>query len=513
MKSPQNSRRPRNWPLTPTGLIGGDKFRLLFITYTGHSSANTDIENYNAYVQSQANAGNAHAAIKPYSYWFRVLGSTEDVSARDNTMTTGTGVPIYWMNGDKVADNYPDVYDGSWDSEMSSGRSGMPSSSAYTLWTGSENQGTRASAGGVYQTLGSTSVRVGRLNGTGEPLSSSNSAPGTNLHYYALSGVFIAPNNAATGQPAITGTPRVNETLSVDTSGITDPEGTANARFSYQWVRVDGSVDNDISGATNATYRLINDDAEKKLKVKVSFKDDQGFAEGPLESEPSDTIVAANVLVRNTSQTAKNAPSNLTATSPKKGQGFTTGSDSDGYSLDSIGFRFRNISVLSTAGSELTVTLNQNINTNFPGNALCTLIDPPTFTSDGVQTFTAPTSEEDLCPTLAANTTYHAVVARENVNTGAISLNITNSPNEDPGGADGFSIRNEGHYILSGSWLPSSGEVQMLEVKGASVVESIVSTHRTWVENRRGDAATEYENTGDFTIAQGFRTGGTAGVL
>ena len=32
------------------------------------------------------------------------------------------------------------------------------------------------------------------------------------------------------------------------------------------------------------------------------------------------------------------------------------------------------------------------------------------------------------------------------------------------------------------------------------------------MDNRQGDAATEYENTGDFTIAQGFRTGGTAGV-
>ena len=503
---------PRGWSLTPDGLVQGDKFRLLFITYTGYSSSNTDIENYNAYVQSQANADNAHTDIKAYSYWFRVLGSTEDVSARDNTMTTGAGVPIYWMGGDKVADNYGDFYDGSWDSEMSSGRAGIPSSSAYALWTGTENNGTRASANGVYQTLGTASVRIGSLNGSGDPLSSLNTTPGTNYHYYALSRVFIAPNNAATGQPAITGTPRVNETLSADTSGIADPEGTANADFTYQWIRVDGSVDNDISGATNATYRLTNEDADKQIKVKVSFIDDRDFAEGSLTSEPTSNIAGRNVLVRNTSQTAQNAPSNLTATSPKNGQGFTTGSDSDGYSLESIGFRFRNISALSTAGSELTVTLNQNINNNFPGNALCTLIDPPTFTSDGVQTFTAPTSEEDLCPTLAANTTYHAVVARENVNTGAISLNITNSPNEDPGGADGFSIRNGGHYILSGSWVSSSGEVQMIEVKGASVVESIVSTHRTWVENRRGDAATEYENTGDFTIAQGFRTGGAAGV-
>ena len=257
---------PRGWSLTPDGLVQGDKFRLLFITYTGYSSSNTDIENYNAYVQSQANAGNAHAAIKPYSYWFRVLGSTEDVSARDNTMTTGTGVPIYWMGGDKVADNYGDFYDGSWDSEMSSGRAGIPSSSAYALWTGTENNGTRASANGVYQTLGTASVRIGSLNGSGDPLSSLNTTPGTNYHYYALSGIFIAPNTDATGQPAISGTPRVNETLSVDTSGITDPEGTANADFTYQWIRVDGSVDAEISGATNATYRLTNEDADKQTQ-------------------------------------------------------------------------------------------------------------------------------------------------------------------------------------------------------------------------------------------------------
>ena len=41
--------------------------------------------------------------------------------ARDNTATTFTssdkGVPIYWLNGNKVADEYEDFYDGSWDDE------------------------------------------------------------------------------------------------------------------------------------------------------------------------------------------------------------------------------------------------------------------------------------------------------------------------------------------------------------------------------------------------------------
>ena len=32
--------------------------------------------------------------------------------------TTGTGVPIYWLDGTKVADDYADFYDGSWDDEV-----------------------------------------------------------------------------------------------------------------------------------------------------------------------------------------------------------------------------------------------------------------------------------------------------------------------------------------------------------------------------------------------------------
>ena len=414
---------PANWPLTPTGLIGGDKFRLLFITYTGHSSANTDIENYNAYVQSQANAGNAHAAIKPYSYWFRVLGSTEDVSARDNTMTTGTGVPIYWMNGDKVADNYPDFYDGSWDSEMSSGRSGMPSSSAYALWTGTENNGTRASANGVYQTLGTASVRIGSLNGSGDPLSSLNTTPGTNYHYYALSGIFIAPNNAATGQPAISGTPRVNETLSVDTSGITDPEGTANADFTYQWIRVDGDSETEIDGATRSTYSPTDQDVDKQLKVRVSFTDDQGFTEGPLVSETTFPIAGRDLLVRNIGQTVNaNLNYSLSSFTSRLAQSFTTGADENGYTLESVGIRFRSIADTSSADrSELTATLNAD-SSGAPGSAICTLTDPSSFTSSGVHTFAAP----NTCPTLTANTTYVMVLERTNNNSNAISLSGTN---------------------------------------------------------------------------------------
>ena len=44
------------------------------------------------------------------------------------------------------------------------------------------------------------------------------------------------PNSPATGQPAITGTAQVGETLTADTSGIADADGMDNASFTYQWL-------------------------------------------------------------------------------------------------------------------------------------------------------------------------------------------------------------------------------------------------------------------------------------
>ena len=65
---------------------------------------------YNSYVQ--ARAANGHAVIRPYGAGFRAIGSTASVDARDNTCSTGTGVPIHWLSGSKVADDYGDFYDG-----------------------------------------------------------------------------------------------------------------------------------------------------------------------------------------------------------------------------------------------------------------------------------------------------------------------------------------------------------------------------------------------------------------
>ena len=86
-------------------------------------------------------------------------------------------------------------------------------------------------------------------------------------------------NSPAAGQPTINGTPSVGETLTANVSGVSDPNGMGHANFTYQWLRNDGAGDSAISGATDATYTVSNDDVGNQIKVRVSFTDDDGFDE------------------------------------------------------------------------------------------------------------------------------------------------------------------------------------------------------------------------------------------
>ena len=86
-------------------------------------------------------------------------------------------------------------------------------------------------------------------------------------------------HHPATGAPTIVGTVEVGETLTVDTSGISDADGLTNVSYSYQWVSYDGNSYTDIQGATDSTYTLVPADEGKAFKVRVSFTDDAGFRE------------------------------------------------------------------------------------------------------------------------------------------------------------------------------------------------------------------------------------------
>ena len=283
------------WSLTPTGLAVGDQFRLLFLSSTKRDATATDIATYNTFIQTRAAAG--HTDIQAYSAGFRVVGCTAATDARDNTETTyistAKGVPIYWLNGAKAADEYEDFYDGSWDDEANDkNESGTDahdtSQEANWPWTGCNHDGTEARqfAGTVSRGLGTTvgnEVRYGRPDSSTVdhgPLNGLQNGPkAENRPLYGLSALFqvaaaVVVNNPATGAPTITGTAQVGQTLTAATTAIMDANGLTNVSYTYQWIRTAAGVDTNISGATASTYTLVAADLGTTVKVKVSFTDD-----------------------------------------------------------------------------------------------------------------------------------------------------------------------------------------------------------------------------------------------
>ena len=118
------------------------------------------------------------------------------------------------------------------------------------------------------------SVRVIATNSAGDGQASEEATATADAQTSQQQG--DSENTPAAGSPTISGTPEVRQTLSVETSAISDADGLANAAFTYQWISTDGITDTDIAGATGSTYTLVSNDEDKTIKVRVSFTDDSG---------------------------------------------------------------------------------------------------------------------------------------------------------------------------------------------------------------------------------------------
>ena len=247
---------PSDWSLKPTGLAVGAKFRLLFLSSTKRDGSSSDIADYHAFIQTRAAAG--HADIRTYSTGFRAVGCTADTDARDTTYTTYTstdkGVPIYWLNGAKAADQYEDFYDGTWDDEANdkneSGTNGPNTSQQanYPL-TGCNDRGTeyfdrfnRSSA------LAKIEVMVGRPNSSAAashgPLSSNTALDVSNTvtrPMYGLSAVFeVVPD---TTPPTLTSADvEITDALIINLVFSEDLQLSNPPALSAFTVTVDGSA-------------------------------------------------------------------------------------------------------------------------------------------------------------------------------------------------------------------------------------------------------------------------------
>ena len=236
---------PLDWALLPSGLETGDRFRLLFVSTqpTGGddgpigSAEASDIAVYNDFAQRRAAAG--HAAIAPYADGFRALVTTTGINAVVNTGTTWSnsdrGVAIYWLNGDKAADDYGDFYDDSWDSNAPKNESGGDSTFHDRVWTGSTHSGGRVFG----QEAGQDSVSYGNPTSSGGELRASTATTGglTRGTIYGLSPVLVVGPE----EPA--------ETV---VTGLTND---AETHFRVRAVRRSGGTDfpGDWSGSARAT--------------------------------------------------------------------------------------------------------------------------------------------------------------------------------------------------------------------------------------------------------------------
>ncbi len=146
---------PYNWKYAPKSLKKqpGASFRLMYVTSSDIAGSFDNISEYNDLAQRAVPDG---GAFHNFSTSIRAMANAlngENLKANTRTRLNsgdqradpGAWDPIFWVKGKKVADNYTDLYDGSWDSRKATNESGDKYSGSHlNVWTGSEHDGSPA---------------------------------------------------------------------------------------------------------------------------------------------------------------------------------------------------------------------------------------------------------------------------------------------------------------------------------------------------------------------------------
>ena len=313
-------------------------------------------------------------------------------------------------------------------------------------------------------------------------------------------GQATAPtNSAATGQPTITGTAEVGETLTAGTSGIADGNGTTNAVFTFQWIRSASGSDNDITDATGSTYVITNAEIDKAIKVRREFRRRRRVLGNPHQQRhdvsagacaghrtagsASDCEAAGDVtLVSNTGQTTTT------------GAGLVVGSSLGNKSFTSTAVHHRRLGrVHAVLGPNLyqrflgariaaRVSIYEADSSGKPSGSLYPLMNPGSVSNNSLNTFTAPANAS-----LAKETKY-LVVAE--ATSGSYQIGYTSSNAEDSGKANGWSINNRRHIRDSyfGSWsLSSVGCTNIrISVSGTITPSTDITVPNNWSRKPSG---------------------------
>ena len=177
-------------------------------------------------------------------------------------------------------------------------------------------------------------------------------------------------------------------------------------------------------------------------------------------------------------------------------QAFTTGANAGGYTLTGVDFSFPQINDGALAG-KLAAEIRSD-SSGAPGAVVATLTKPGTIAA-GTNSFT------HSGVALAANTTYWAVLDVTLVLLpGANTIQNTASDAEDAGGADGWTIADDGHYRTwntSGAWT-SFSQSRKMTIHGTAV--ETVETETFVANTGQADGGTSFLGN-DFH--QAFTTG------
>ncbi|TRU33398.1 MAG: PEP-CTERM sorting domain-containing protein [Microcystis aeruginosa Ma_MB_F_20061100_S20] len=195
--------------VVPPGLNPGQQFRLVFVTDGTRNATSTNINDYNAFVTNEAlgsislptalSTALTTAGFNPGTITWNAIASTATVAARDNTGTnpsSGTGVPIYLIDGNRVANNNADLWDGSIQTQINRTASDQGGISS-NVWTGSNTDGSiGTNLGGGFTGSGQTGNSA--ANDSTWIFSGFAGLGPDSLRLYGISSVLTVPTPAVT---------------------------------------------------------------------------------------------------------------------------------------------------------------------------------------------------------------------------------------------------------------------------------------------------------------------------
>ena len=216
---------PSNWSLLPSGVAAGDQFRLIYVTSQTTQATDITPSFYDSFVRTEitgndlVNGGVTDLADHANSFRAIVGTATRNSSGdfhEDAPVVTARtharfnqfnddhpNLPIYWVGGNKVADNNADFDDGDWDDEANPKHADGTAATINTngYWTGSQGDGRYSSSafrssGEKPTTLCAAPELMGnRILAMGAPYVYFGILNDDSRNYYAPLGADAADNN------------------------------------------------------------------------------------------------------------------------------------------------------------------------------------------------------------------------------------------------------------------------------------------------------------------------------